>query len=178
MKPEDFGIIEYKWVDGKLDVYQNVNLDSRGLTELPFEFGKVNGSFYCSHNLLTSLKDAPSKVGGNFSCDYNQLTSLVGAPSEVGGDFYCSCNQLTSLKGVPNKVNGHFYCSYNQLTSLIGAPNEVSGDIWCHKNPMSEIALIETLFDHFNEEKARYLAEKIDENYDSKIVGYYMEREL
>jgi hypothetical protein len=44
---------------------------------------------------LKSLLDIPikiSKVDGTFLCDNNQLTSLEGAPKEVGGDFNCAKN--------------------------------------------------------------------------------------
>jgi len=57
MKPEDFGIRKYKFNDdGTLDVFESVFLGQKNLTELPFNFGKVEGRFFCSHNYLTSLK--------------------------------------------------------------------------------------------------------------------------
>lgn len=34
------------------------------------------------------------KVNGSFDCSSNQLTSLEGAPKEVGGDFYCQDNPV------------------------------------------------------------------------------------
>ena len=46
--PESFGVLKYLWTpDGLLDVFQDVNLSNKGLTELPFKFGKVGGDFYC-----------------------------------------------------------------------------------------------------------------------------------
>ena len=88
--PEDYGIENYTWNDGKLDVNRGVNLSNKGLTKLPFKFGVVKGYFYCDNNQLTSLQGAPEEVGGYFSCGYNRLTSLQGAPERVGGDFVCS----------------------------------------------------------------------------------------
>ncbi|MFW6130870.1 MAG: hypothetical protein ACOC56_06750, partial [Atribacterota bacterium] len=69
--------------DLTVDVDENVDLSHRNLTEMPIQFNKVNGTFYCT---------------------YNQLTSLVGAPKKVFGYFYCSNNKLTSLEGAPEKV--------------------------------------------------------------------------
>jgi len=57
MKPEDFDITKYKFnPDGILDVFEDIDLEDKHLTELPFNFGKVEGRFFCSHNYLTSLK--------------------------------------------------------------------------------------------------------------------------
>ena len=90
---------------------KNVNIES--LTNGMFRWGKVGGSFYCSHcNNLMSLEGAPEKVGGAFNCVYcKNLTSLEGAPKEVGRDFNCGgCEKLTSLEGAPEKVGGGLYC--------------------------------------------------------------------
>ena len=158
MKPEDFGIKNYEWVDGKLNVNGDVELDE--VKSLPFDFGVVTGCFECSYNQLTSLQGAPEKVGEDFLSNGNQLTSLQGAPKEVGGNFYCNNNQLTSLEGAPEKVEGDFRChknqlislqgapkevgedfdcSYNQLTSLEGAPKKVGGDFFCEKNQLTSL---------------------------------------
>ena len=75
-----------------VDVDGDVNLYGKKLKELPFQFGKVTGSFSCSENQLTSLQYCPTTVGGDFYCYHNQLTSLQYCPTTFGGDFYCSDN--------------------------------------------------------------------------------------
>lgn len=153
--------------DGKLyDLYNlpdgfvikgDLNLARKNLDKLPdLSKVKVEGSFYCDGNELTSLEGAPKEVGfdfdcsGNkltslegapkevrldFRCSYNKLTSLEGAPKKVGG-FYCSTNSLTSLKGAPKKVRHNFICADNNLVSLEGAPEEVGGNFDCHSNSL------------------------------------------
>jgi len=78
--------------DGSIDVDGSVNLSRKKLTKIPFNFGKVSGSFYCNHNKLKSLDGAPITVGDNFSCGHNHLTTLDGAPNIVGGSFWCHDN--------------------------------------------------------------------------------------
>lgn len=100
-------------LDGSIDVDGNVvisdivlgNVKSPNIIEkIPLKFNKVNRSFYCNHNELTSLYDCPKEVGGYFDCCYNKLTSLEGSPIKVGGRFLCFSNELTSLEG----YNGNY----------------------------------------------------------------------
>jgi len=72
-------------VDGHFDIRGKRFKSFSGI-----KFGKVTGSFDCSHNKLTSLVGAPQEVGEDFYCDRNQLTSLVGAPQKVGENFHCA----------------------------------------------------------------------------------------
>ena len=97
------------------DAVRVKNDNIKSLTNGLFCWGKVNGSFSCSHcDKLTSLEGAPKNVGGNFWCDScNKLETLEGSPKEVGLYFICSyCNNLTSLEGGPKEVGGNFVCSY------------------------------------------------------------------
>jgi hypothetical protein len=81
--------------EGKVDVdYGSVYLNMEGLYKIPLKFGKVDGSFYCYNNNLTSLEGCPDYVGGIFDCSENNLTSLEGCPDEVGGSFNCFNNPL------------------------------------------------------------------------------------
>jgi hypothetical protein len=161
IKPEDFGIASYDFTkDGFLDVFGSVNLDSAGLTKIPFKFGHVHGHFNCSSNFLTSLKGSPRIVEGDFECSNNKLTSLeygpetvegyyscysnnlqslAGSPKEVGGSFYCNQNQLTTLQGGPKIVGDSFDCSMNKLTDLIGSPKEVSHSFYCMYNKLTTL---------------------------------------
>jgi hypothetical protein len=125
--------------DLSIDVDDDVNLFSKGLTKLPLKFNKVNGYFNCTFNNLKSLEGAPKEVNGYFKCSFNQLTSLEGAPKEVNGHFDCNRNKLTSLKGTPEGVNGYFYCFNNQLTSLEGAPKEINGEFNCSNNKLTSL---------------------------------------
>lgn len=58
--------------DGTVDVDGNVSLNDKSLTSIPVQFGQVTGSFYCSHNRLTSLEGAPKEIGGSFTCRNNK----------------------------------------------------------------------------------------------------------
>ena len=93
----------------------NLDLNSMNLTELPdiLKNISVGGHFWCRHNKLTSLINAPKSIGGTFSCSGNNLKSLTGAPTSVGGTFYCGNNFLTSLRGAPKTVGGDFVCHSN-----------------------------------------------------------------
>jgi hypothetical protein len=115
--------------DGTVDVNGNVDLACERLSKLPLKFGQVTGSFYCSHNQLTSLEGCPTEIGGIFLCHNNQLTSLKGCPTEIAGDFCCYNNKLTSLEGCPTEIGRNFYCWRNQLTSLKGAPEYIEGSV-------------------------------------------------
>ena len=139
MELEDVISGTYTITNGIIDVDGNVNLFLKGLTEIPFVFGRVTGNFSCFNNKLTSLDGCPKEVLGNFNCSYNNLTSLLGSSKEVGGYFYCSSNNLTSLIGGPESVGGDFYCSENNLTRLDSCPKEIWGKIFCNGNPVKEI---------------------------------------
>ena len=122
--------------DGSIDVDGSVYLPGRNLEELPLTFNKVNGSFSCWANKLTTLKGSPKEVGGQFNCHDNQLITLEGAPKKVGRDFHCSHNQLISLEGAPEEVSWQFYCDNNKLTSLKGI-GYVGWEISCTHNMIS-----------------------------------------
>jgi len=66
---EQMGIENYTINDdGTVDVDGDVNISNKNLTEIPIQFGKVNGNFWCNNNELTTLKGVPRIVGGIFSC--------------------------------------------------------------------------------------------------------------
>lgn len=129
--------------DLTVDVKGNVDLMGEELTEIPIQFGKVEGDFLCSHNNLTSLKGCPKEVGGEFNCSKNKLTSLEGGPEKVSGDFYCSKNILNSLEYCPENIGGNFNGGNNQLTSLEGAPRTVKRYFMFHDNPLENKALFD-----------------------------------
>lgn len=124
-KPNIFVPID---VDKRLDEYikyfiQNhinnpdatLDLIGSDLTEIPevIKDLEIKGSFRCSYNELTSLKNSPRIVGGDFLCNHNRLTTLEGATEYIGGTFQCSNNKLDNLDGCPKSVRGDFICINN-----------------------------------------------------------------
>ena len=103
-----------KNADGSIDVDRDVDLSGLNLKKLPLKFNKVNGSFYCNSNKLTTLNGSPKDVL-NFYCSSNLLTSLEGGPEKVSGVFNASFNKLTSLEGVPKEVGEFFSCFNNKV---------------------------------------------------------------
>ena len=115
---------------GSIDVNGNVVIPNH-MTEIPVQFGTVNGNFNCSHTKITSLKGSPREVGGDFWCSKTRIRSLRGGPREVGGDFWCWDTKITRLEGSPIEVGGEFTCYKTKITSLVGSPRKVYGDFWC-----------------------------------------------
>lgn len=124
--------------DLTVDVDGGVDISNSNLTALPVQFGRVNVSFSCDHNQLTSLKGSPYYVGGNFSCSSNQLGSLNNGPERVVFDYDCRDNLLDTLKGAPSVV-GNFDCGYNNLTTLNGSPKIVTGSFNCSENRLTTL---------------------------------------
>ena len=106
---DDIGIYDYTInSQGEIDVDGYVNLFNKDFKELPYKFGKVNGTFDLSgcKNLI-SLKNCPNYVRGSFYCHKcKNLNSLEGCPKEVGGGFYCnSCKQKFTKEEVQSLCN-------------------------------------------------------------------------
>lgn len=98
--------------------------------KIPFQFGRVTGSFICSSNLLESLIGSPIYVGGGFYCYNNKLKDLKGSPYEVGGDFDCVNNKLETVYDATLEIGGYFSCYNNNLKKLDLLSN-VGGYISC-----------------------------------------------
>jgi hypothetical protein len=127
------GILYYKVNDdGIVDAEGNVDLRNMNLTEIPVQFGCVNGDFDISGNNLKSLLGSPHTVGGDFNCAHNELRSLVSGPSIVGESYNCANNLLSNLEGAPRSVGRDFACFLNDLASLEGGPEEVVGDFYVY----------------------------------------------
>lgn len=96
-----------------------LDLIESNLTEIPEIINglEIKGSFRCSYNQLTSLKNSPKSVGGDFVCNNSGLYSLKGGPEYVGGDFRVQDNRLKSLDGCPKIVGGNFVC-YKNIVSF------------------------------------------------------------
>jgi hypothetical protein len=81
--------------DGVVDA-DDVYINDKDLTEIPVQFGRVSGKFWCHNNRLTSLRGAPYWVQESMRCDHNRLTSLEFIPTYIGNTFLCHNNsQLT-----------------------------------------------------------------------------------
>lgn len=112
-----------------------LDLIESNLTEIPEIINglEIKGSFRCSYNNLTSLKNSPKSVGGDFICNNSGLYSLKGGPEYVGGDFRFQDNRLKSLDGCPKIVGGNFVC-YKNIASFkikdIRKVCKVNGRIW------------------------------------------------
>ena len=104
-------------INDDLTVDVNDDVDIRGcvLSEIPIQFGRVMGSFYCQNNFLKTLKGSPTYVDGAFNCSNNNLTTLEGCPKYIRRVFNFRENEITSLKGAPNEVQGHFDYYENPL---------------------------------------------------------------
>lgn len=143
LKPEDFGIHSYEWVNGYLNCFQDVKPNEanfkKNITKMPLKFGKIQGSFSWENDSLTTLDNFPHTVTGNFKCSNNMIKNLKGGPSIVGGYYVCRNNKLTNLKHFPQKVNGSVFFDDNELTSLVGLPEEINGDLYCSNNKLSNM---------------------------------------
>jgi hypothetical protein len=143
--PDVLGAVTWNSTTHSVDVSGSVNLYNKGLTKLPFQFGKVGGNFGCSDNQLTSLEGAPKEVGGCFHCSDNRLISLKGCPEKVGQGFSCYDNKLTSLDGCPEKVNWGFGCSVDGLIDVSALGQcEMNSDIYL-KGPKADLVRVTTM---------------------------------
>lgn len=95
------------------------------MTELPIKFGKVEGSFFCNGNDLTSLKGSPEYVSGSFWCSQNLLTTLDGAPRFIGEDLIVdNRKKLESLGKIETKIGGYLACGIgNRPPELENSPS-------------------------------------------------------
>ena len=148
--------------DLTVDVNDSVNLIGKGLSQIPIQFGIIDGSFNCSWNKLTNLEGCPKVVNGNFNCSDNQLTDLENCPSKISRNFYCNNNNLTSLEGCLEVINGSFFCRENKLINLEYFPKRLGGKVFnIENNNFLEEELvnfncdmknIEEIFSNFNED--------------------------
>jgi hypothetical protein len=119
-------ITDYKITKNFLvNVTDNVYLQEKQLTEIPVQFGTIDG---------------------DFCLDDNNLTSLKGSPKLVMGDFSVKNNQLKSLQFCPKEVHRFLIINGNQIKNFKYAPKEVSGDIICIKNPIESLIELKTVF--------------------------------
>lgn len=126
--------------DLTVDVEGNVNIGNKKLHSIPIKFGKINGFFICSSNMLTDLQNIPDKILGYFDCSFNNLTNLNEMSNiYIKSSFLCNNNNLTSLQGCPDVINGDFNCSKNNLSNLLFSPQEINGNFNCNNNIITSL---------------------------------------
>lgn len=113
-------------VNGVINFKGNLTLKYCGDFPDYIKFGRIDGSFNCSHCNLTTLRGVPDIIEGSFDCSLNKLKNLKNGPSIVKGSYYAQNNQLTDIlpaHNLPKKLNV-FNVSYNeQLKDISGLYN-------------------------------------------------------
>jgi len=99
--------------DLTVDVDDDLHLAECGLTDLPIQFGKVQGTAYFGMNQLTSFKGMPNSIKGHLNCENNLITNFEHCPKFINGLLICSNNPIKSLKGFNSEINGNLYHSYS-----------------------------------------------------------------
>lgn len=88
--------------DLTIDVSDDVYLDNRRYTELPFAFGEVDGDFDVSSSHFTTLKGFPKVIQENLYMNKNYLlTTLEHFPLEVNGNVELEDTPISSLIYIP-----------------------------------------------------------------------------
>ena len=106
--PEYWGITDYKWVDGRLNVHGDVNLNVFTLknNRLPFIFGEIHGEFSCINCGITDLNpESPQIVHKDYFIADNKIymKDLGNYPvCIIYGDIFCSGN-------LKDNVGGHYF---------------------------------------------------------------------
>jgi hypothetical protein len=98
--------------DLTVDVARSVFLFYDNLTEIPIQFGVINGGFFCTNNKLKSLKGSPYIVNGSFHCQNNELINLDYCPKIITENFICSDNPIKNIKNFNSKIDGDFIHTY------------------------------------------------------------------
>lgn len=131
---------------GEVDVKGNISLynhspDDVGMgtiTELPFKFGTIEGSFEVLQTSLKSLKGFPHTVIGSVAFVGNKWENLEHGPKRVTEHYACCGCELKSLHGAPERVES-FNCANNNLTNLDGLPKVIDDEFTCTVIDMSKI---------------------------------------
>jgi hypothetical protein len=106
--------------DLTIDVMRSVNLNNINILELPkyIQFNNVTDAFEILSSNLVSLRGCPKRVGGTFFCSHNKLTTLEYAPEYADSNFFCTnMPTLTSLGSWnPKLIRLGFYCKGTKLS--------------------------------------------------------------
>lgn len=117
----------------------DLNLGYMGLTELPdLSTIRVEGSFYCNDNYLTTLYGSPTEVKRNFFAGHNKLRSPEGCTRIIPLVFEVCDNQLITLENGP-EFAGTYLCQRNLLKSLKGVTINEMVRFDCRGNPLESL---------------------------------------
>lgn len=86
--------------DCTVNVFTMVDISNHELNHIPFVFGKIEGSFYCSDNKLNDLsflKDI--EIDGDIIASRNNIKTLMNGPKKVWGKLDLTENRLRNLQG-------------------------------------------------------------------------------
>lgn len=156
---------------GLVDLEGDFSCKGLGIKDfMGIRFGRVNGNFNCSGNLLESLEGAPREVL-NFFCERNpKIRSLAGGP--VKADIYgCEECSLDSLDGSPEDVR-LFSCRNNVLRTLEGGPKKVVS-FWCKDNPLISLEGAPEELENFEGPGIVHLGQKIEPFFETALKIYY-----
>jgi hypothetical protein len=87
------------------------------LTNGMFQWGEIDGVFYCGNSRIKNFEGGPKKVNNTFNCDHcSDLVDMKGVPDYIGGTFYChQCPNLQHITLPEYVENG---TSFGGLPSL------------------------------------------------------------
>lgn len=94
--------------DLTVDINGSVQLRSRNLDVLPFQFGRILHHFCCAENRLVSLEGTPLEIGGNFICYKNNLENLKHSPKVIRGVFDTRWNPIKTFNNLDFEFIGSF----------------------------------------------------------------------
>lgn len=108
--------------DRSVDVDGSVFLSGLLLTELPLQFGKIDGAFHFqSNDNITTCKGFPREVGASLKIVGNDsLSSLVGFPESVGYSMTIMENE--SLSHTNENFEALLQCKVKMGEIFIGSP--------------------------------------------------------
>jgi len=132
---------DYRIYDNlSVDVFCDVDMSQRGLTEIPIKFNLIAGNFDCSMNKLKNVINSPDTIFGYFDCSFNDIYSLIGGPTSVRDGYYCSDNLLENLYGFPTKCGIVFDCSSNNIKTMKGCPEIINfADFDISRNKLKDL---------------------------------------
>lgn len=122
--------------DYSIDCSGSINLNDKGLTEIPLKFRKVF-SFDIKNNKLKSLKNCPTELR-YLDASNNQIESLEYCPKIITSSLKLKNNKIKSVEGLTDcehinlegneisdisslislKTNTHLNLSHNNITEL------------------------------------------------------------
>jgi len=113
----------WKMNKGKVDFVSSggaVDMSQMSLTEIPVKFGRVDGSFYCNNNNLTTLSNCPDYIEGNIYFHNNNITDYFKNIKECDLEIWKNFIWSWVLIEYPFLINiGIKYYSKEKLQNLL-----------------------------------------------------------